>query len=123
MKVIFIGGFLHPTNWIPFNSNDKPEYIDIITLYPSPIGSLHDRLFILKLDKNFLNFFTTIHNRACQIFYELVGGRVDYGESHSKYHNHSRFGRIYKYGKHPKWSDENPIYFIGIIYKILNNLI
>jgi len=24
------------------------------------------------------------HDRACEVFYQLVGGRVDYGEEHAK---------------------------------------
>ena len=41
----------------------------MVTVSPTPVGSLHDR--------------------ACDIFYELKGGITDYGEEHSKKHGHS----------------------------------
>ena len=95
MKAVFIGGFLHPTNWIPFNPKEVPDDIELILLYPSPVGSIHDRI--------------------CQIFYELVGGCTDYGEIHSRFHNHLRYGRTFTNGKHSNWSEKNPLYFIGLL--------
>ena len=34
-------------------------------------------------------------DRACELYAQLTGTRVDYGEAHSKEHNHERFGRTY----------------------------
>lgn len=34
-------------------------------------------------------------DRACELYAQLTGTRVDYGEAHSKEHNHSRYGRSY----------------------------
>ncbi len=34
-------------------------------------------------------------DRACELYAQLVGGTVDYGEAHSKVHNHARYGRTY----------------------------
>lgn len=34
-------------------------------------------------------------DRACELYAQLTGTQVDYGEAHAKEHNHERFGRIY----------------------------
>ncbi len=34
-------------------------------------------------------------DRACELYAQLTGTTVDYGEAHSKEHNHARFGRTY----------------------------
>lgn len=34
-------------------------------------------------------------DRACELYAQLTGQTVDYGEAHSKAHNHRRFGRTY----------------------------
>lgn len=34
-------------------------------------------------------------DRACELYAQLVGATVDYGEAHSKAHNHARYGRTY----------------------------
>lgn len=34
-------------------------------------------------------------DRACELYAQLVGTTVDYGEAHSKEHNHDRFGRTF----------------------------
>lgn len=36
------------------------------------------------------------HDRACEAFYQLFGGRVDYGEDHSREAGHNRFGAMYE---------------------------
>lgn len=91
--VVFISGFLTPPNWVSYPSHSVPDDIEMICVYPSPTGSLHDR--------------------ACQVFYELVGGTVDYGTEHSEYHQHTQHGATYKQGKYPIWNAENPITIIG----------
>ena len=35
-------------------------------------------------------------DRVCELYAQLTGTRVDYGEAHSKAHNHERFGRTYE---------------------------
>ena len=64
----------------------------MLNVYPSPVASLHDR--------------------ACQIFFEIMGGLVDYGEAHSSFHAHSRFGRTYE-GLYPEWSEDAPITIVA----------
>jgi triacylglycerol lipase len=54
-------------------------------------------------------------DRACEIYAQLTGTVVDYGEAHSKAHNHERFGRSFE-GKALMgrvWSPDEPINLIG----------
>ena len=53
------------------------------------------------------------HDRACELFYQLKGGVVDYGEKHSKKNGHARFGRKYR-AKYPEWSSRKPLHFTFI---------
>jgi hypothetical protein len=46
-----------------------------------------------------LGSLTSVHDRARELFYYLKGGRVDYGEEHSRNYGHSRFGRAYHRGE------------------------
>ena len=54
-------------------------------------------------------------DRACEIYAQLTGTVVDYGEAHSKAHNHARFGRSFEgqplMGR--VWSPDEPINLIG----------
>ena len=45
-------------------------------------------------------------DRACELYAQIKGGTVDYGEAHSKRYGHERFGRTYK-GFCPEWGEEN----------------
>ncbi|KAJ3728109.1 alpha/beta-hydrolase [Lentinula guzmanii] len=56
---------------------------------------------------------SSLHDRACELYYSLVGGTVDYGEEHSAAHGHSRYGRTHAQGLYPQWSLENPIHLLG----------
>lgn len=55
---------------------------------------------------------SSLHDRACEIFYQLQGGCVDYGVEHSAKFGHARFGRTYR-GLHPAWSAASPIHVVG----------
>jgi triacylglycerol lipase len=39
--------------------------------------------------------FSSAWDRACELYAQLMGTTVDYGEAHSKEHGHERFGRAY----------------------------
>ena len=52
------------------------------------------------------------HDRACELFYALKGGRVDFGAEHSAKHGHSRFGPSHADGLLPDWDAEHPIILI-----------
>ncbi|KAJ7246306.1 hypothetical protein B0H12DRAFT_1126622 [Mycena haematopus] len=55
----------------------------------------------------------SLHDRACELYYALVGGRVDYGLEHSNAHNHARFGRQIMQGQFPEWSPTRPLHFLA----------
>jgi pimeloyl-ACP methyl ester carboxylesterase len=93
LPVVFISGFMSPANWLSYPQDMVPANWLMLRVSPSPTGSLHDRV--------------------CEVFYELVGGTTDYGSEHANYHKHDRFGRKYEKGKYPKWSAQNPITVIG----------
>lgn len=48
-------------------------------------------------------------DRACELYAQLLGTTVDYGEAHSKKYNHARYGRTYYSALVPDWGelDEN----------------
>ncbi|CCA77905.1 related to lipase [Serendipita indica DSM 11827] len=56
---------------------------------------------------------SSLHDRACEIFWSLLGGRVDYGAQHALEHGHGRYGRKYAHGLYPKWSEEHPVHFVA----------
>ncbi|KAI0824993.1 alpha/beta-hydrolase [Trametes gibbosa] len=56
---------------------------------------------------------SSLHDRACELFYSLVGGSVDYGNKHCQEHNHERFGRTYETGLYPEWASDRPLHFLG----------
>jgi len=39
--------------------------------------------------------FSSTWDRACELYAQLTGTRVDYGEAHAKANNHARYGRTY----------------------------
>lgn len=53
--------------------------------------------------------FSSCWDRACELYAELTGTQVDYGEAHSKKHSHERYGRTYSKPLVPDWGkkDEN----------------
>jgi triacylglycerol esterase/lipase EstA (alpha/beta hydrolase family) len=51
-------------------------------------------------------------DRACELYAQIVGGQVDYGEAHS--HNvHDRKGKTYAKGFVEDWGPDNPIALVG----------
>ncbi|XP_076928839.1 uncharacterized protein LOC143592951 [Bidens hawaiensis] len=77
------------------------------TPYFGGIENMHQRIFNPDLGS-----LSSLYDRARILFYYLKGGRVDYGEEHSKVYGHSQFGHLYEQGKYSQW-DENPIHFVG----------
>lgn len=55
---------------------------------------------------------SSCHDRACEIFYSLKGGCVDYGAEHSKAHGHSRHGTHERAASHADWSAERPVLLV-----------
>ncbi|KII94120.1 hypothetical protein PLICRDRAFT_695164 [Plicaturopsis crispa FD-325 SS-3] len=56
---------------------------------------------------------SSLHDRACELFYALTGGTVDYGDQHCLEHRHSRYGRTIASGLYPEWSRDRPLHFLG----------
>ncbi len=59
--------------------------------------------------------FSSAWDRACELYAQLTGTVVDYGEAHSKAHNHDRYGYSYE-GKAlmgENWDAETPINIMG----------
>lgn len=52
-------------------------------------------------------------DQACELYAQLTGTRVDYGEAHSKKHNHKRYGRTYDRPLFEGWSKEKKVHLIG----------
>ncbi|TMW61240.1 hypothetical protein Poli38472_013703 [Pythium oligandrum] len=48
--------------------------------------------------------FSSNWDRACELYAQIKGGRVDYGENHSAHHGHKRFGREFP-GLFPQWGE------------------
>ncbi|MBF0546052.1 MAG: lipase [Candidatus Riflebacteria bacterium] len=55
---------------------------------------------------------SSVHDRACELFWQLKGGCVDYGAEHAKKFGHKRFGRKYS-AMLPQWDEAHPIHMIG----------
>jgi triacylglycerol esterase/lipase EstA (alpha/beta hydrolase family) len=52
-------------------------------------------------------------DRACELYAQLTGSRVDYGEAHSKKYGHSRYGAEFDTPLIPGWSAENKVNFVA----------
>ncbi|KAF8215990.1 alpha/beta-hydrolase [Mycena galopus ATCC 62051] len=56
---------------------------------------------------------SSLHDRACELYYALLGGTVDYGLEHSNAHKHARYGRRISQGQYPEWSPTRPLHFLA----------
>lgn len=52
-------------------------------------------------------------DQACELYAQLTGTTVDYGEAHSRKYGHKRFGRTYNAPLFPDWSKEKKVHLIG----------
>ena len=62
--------------------------------------------------------FSSAWDRACELYAQLAGTVVDYGEAHAKQHGHARFGRTYEKPLFEGWGTEKAlkIHLIGHSY-------
>lgn len=51
-------------------------------------------------------------DRAVELYYNIVGGRVDYGAAHALKHGHNRYGDTYP-GFYKQWSATNKVHIVG----------
>ncbi len=51
-------------------------------------------------------------DRTCELYAEIRGGRVDYGQAHARAAGHARFGRDCP-GLLPEWGESRPVHLLG----------
>ena len=56
--------------------------------------------------------FSSVWDRAVELFYQIKGGTVDYGAAHASEHGHARFGRTFP-GLYPEWDCDHPVHLVG----------
>lgn len=59
---------------------------------------------------------SSTHDRACELAFQIKGGRVDYGKAHAQAAGHQRFGRTYEGRRavlYQKWSEHHPVHLVG----------
>jgi len=58
---------------------------------------------------------SSVHDRACELAFQLRGGRVDYGRQHAAEAGHRRYGKTWprRQALHPGWSAERPVHLVG----------
>ena len=52
-------------------------------------------------------------DRACELYAQLAGTRVDYGVAHSAAHGHKRFGKTFKKPLVPGWDSGRKLHLVG----------
>lgn len=52
--------------------------------------------------------FSSAWDRACELYAQLTGTRVDYGAAHSAEHGHDRYGRTYTTPLYEAWGKKTP---------------
>lgn len=50
--------------------------------------------------------YSSTWDRVCELYAQLTGTTVDYGQAHAKAHNHARFGRTYTEPLVPNWGEK-----------------
>lgn len=50
--------------------------------------------------------YSSTWDRTCELYAQLTGTTVDYGEAHAKAHNHARYGRTYDTALVPNWGEK-----------------
>ena len=69
-------------------------------------NNINIKKYAAKYDKEFyvpsISGFSSMWDRCCEMYAQIVGGTVDYGKAHSEKYGHKRYGRTYK-GCVPDW--------------------
>lgn len=98
--VIFIHGFF---GWGPQEFGGLPYWGDALEQIGEPFAVREAKVGPLN----------SFHDRACELFAQIAGGRVDYGAAHSAEARHSRYSREYFEPLAPDWSADNPVILVG----------
>ena len=94
LPVVLVPGFLGAdSHWNVARLRARYRGACFLTTAPGPLSSHHDR--------------------ACEVFYSLKGGVVDYGAEHARRCGHARFGRDEGAGSYPEWDEAHPIDVVG----------
>ncbi len=105
--VIFVHGM--------FGWGERKGFYDILPYWGSTsgdvIGWLNDNGY--RCYASTVGPMASSWDQACELYAQLKGTRVDYGEVHAKKHNHERFGRTYDKPLIPDWSENNKIHLLG----------
>lgn len=63
-------------------------------------NNINIKKYAAKYDKEFyvpsISGFSSMWDRCCEMYAQIVGGTVDYGKAHSEKYGHKRYGRTYK---------------------------
>lgn len=91
--VILVPGFLAADSfWGLGRLSRRHPRVRFLPTHPGPLSSHHDR--------------------ACEIFYTIKGGVVDYGAAHAAQCGHGRYGRTHA-GLHAPWDEAHPCDGVG----------
>ena len=74
-----------------------------------PLATLEQQRKVIAVD---VGANSSSHDRACEAFAQLTGGRTDYGEAHACECCHARFGRSYERALE-HWDATHPIHLVG----------
>lgn len=113
--LIIVQGFLSPaSDWIwgpsfqDLFSQGEQSFRNQSQSSNSPESSRRRKIIFAPLGPC-----SSLHDRACELFYALKGGRIDYGKEHSLKHGHSRWGRFYSQALFKNFGPQNPAHFLA----------
>jgi len=95
IPIVCVGGFLAPKR-SPSDTWGCLEELDSSIIFPEISGVLSQ------------------HDRACELFYYIKGGRVDYGAEHSRKFGHNRYGESCA-GAYPEWDAQVDTFSIHLL--------
>lgn len=94
---------------------EKAAMNDVSPYWGSTSGSISSYLRTqnIQVVEATVGPFSSAWDRACELYAQLTGTKVDYGEAHSKEHGHARFGRTYTEPLVERWDKKAKINLIG----------
>lgn len=94
---------------------EKATINDISPYWGSTSGSISEYLRSQEIDvvEATVGPFSSAWDRACELYAQLTGTKVDYGEAHSKEHGHDRYGREYTEPLVENWDEKSKINLVG----------
>ena len=89
---------------------DDNDINNVTAYWGATTGSLKDYLTEQGYDvyEASVGPFNSTWDRACELYAQLTGTTVDYGEAHSKEHNHDRYGEKYTVPLFEGWGTKTP---------------